>query len=30
MLSTGAVTAPHGYGTLSVATRPERPPKKNN
>ena len=30
MLSTGAVSAPHGYGTLSVATRPERPPKKNN
>ena len=30
MLSTGAVTAPHGYGTMSVATRPERPPKKNN
>ena len=30
MLSTGAVTAPYGYGTLSVATRPERPPKKNN
>ena len=30
MLSTGAVTAPRGYGTLSVATRPERPPKKNN
>ena len=30
MLSTGAVSAPHGYGTLSVATRPARPPKKNN
>ena len=30
MLSTGATTAPSGYGTLSVANRPARPPKKNN
>ena len=30
MLSTGATTSPSGYGTLSVATRPERPPKKNH
>ena len=30
MLSTGAVTAPHGFGTLGVINRPARPPKKNN
>ena len=30
MLSTGAMTSPSGYGTLSVATRPARPPKKNS
>ena len=30
MLSTGATTAPHGFGTMGVATRPARPPKKNN
>ena len=30
MLSTGATTAPHGFGTIGVATRPARPPKKNN
>ena len=30
MLSTGATTAPHGFGTLGVINRPARPPKKNN
>ena len=30
MLATGATTAPSGYGTLSVANRPARPPKKNS
>ena len=30
MLATGATTAPSGYGTLSVAERPARPPKKSN
>lgn len=30
MLSTGAVTAPHGFGTLGVNERPARPPKKSN
>ena len=30
MLSTGATTAPHGFGTMGVMTRPARPPKKNN
>ena len=30
MLATGATTAPHGFGTMGVATRPARPPKKNN
>ena len=30
MLATGATTAPHGFGTMGVMTRPARPPKKNN
>ena len=30
MLATGAMTAPHGFGTMGVMTRPARPPKKNN
>ena len=30
MLSTGGKIALVGFGTLAVATRPERPPKKNN
>ena len=29
MLATGATTAPHGFGTMGVMTRPARPPKKN-
>ena len=28
MLNTGAVTAPHGFGTMGVNERPARPPKK--
>lgn len=30
MLSTGATTAPHGFGTIGVNERPARPPKKNS
>ena len=30
MLATGAVTAPHGFGTMGENERPARPPKKNN
>ena len=30
MLATGATTAPHGFDTMGVMTRPARPPKKNN
>ena len=30
MLSTGATSAPYGFGTIGVNERPARPPKKNN